>query len=138
MNFIKKTVSLGIICALTATHTLSAANTDAPNIICIPADEIGTGDVRAINPESKIPTPYMDSLAKDGMLFTDAHSGLAVCPHHPLRCDNRQICLAQSAQKWCLNGYIAEKTNLQDKHPEVVQKLTALPEKYKNDGKRVR
>ncbi|NOX90472.1 MAG: arylsulfatase [Calditrichaeota bacterium] len=50
-----------------------------PNIVYILADDLGYGDVRCLNPESGIPTPNIDSLAKDGMVFTDAHSGSAVC-----------------------------------------------------------
>ena len=52
---------------------------DLPNIIFIMADDMGYGDVTCYNPESKIPTPNMDKLAKEGMLFTDAHTPSAVC-----------------------------------------------------------
>jgi len=50
-----------------------------PNIIFIMADDMGYGDVACLNEQSKIPTPNMDRLAKEGMIFTDAHSGSAVC-----------------------------------------------------------
>ncbi|MCK5461831.1 MAG: sulfatase-like hydrolase/transferase, partial [Bacteroidales bacterium] len=50
-----------------------------PNIIFILADDMGYGDLRVLNPESKIPTPNMDQLAKEGMYFTDAHSYSGVC-----------------------------------------------------------
>ena len=50
-----------------------------PNIIFILADDLGYGDVGCYNPESKIPTPHLDRLAKEGMLFTDAHSPSTVC-----------------------------------------------------------
>lgn len=50
-----------------------------PNIIFILADDMGYGDPRCNNPDSKVPTPYMDRLAAEGMRFTDAHSGSAVC-----------------------------------------------------------
>lgn len=52
---------------------------ERPNIIYILADDLGYGDVRCLNPESKIPTPRMDQLAAEGMTFTDAHSASAVC-----------------------------------------------------------
>ncbi len=51
----------------------------APNVIFILADDMGYGDVLCYNPDSKIPTPHMDSLAKQGVRFTDAHSPSAVC-----------------------------------------------------------
>lgn len=50
-----------------------------PNIVFIMADDMGYGDVKCYNPQSKIPTPNMDRLAKQGILFTDAHSPSAVC-----------------------------------------------------------
>lgn len=50
-----------------------------PNIIYILADDLGYGDVHCFNKNSKINTPHIDALAKQGMRFTDAHSGSAVC-----------------------------------------------------------
>ncbi len=52
---------------------------DLPNIVFMMADDLGYGDVHANNPESKIPTPNFDRIARQGMRFTDAHSGSAVC-----------------------------------------------------------
>jgi arylsulfatase A len=52
---------------------------DLPNIVYILADDMGYGDVSALNPESKIQTPNIDRLAKEGICFTDAHSGSSVC-----------------------------------------------------------
>jgi arylsulfatase A-like enzyme len=50
-----------------------------PNIVYLLADDLGIGDLGCYNADSKIPTPSMDALAKEGMIFTDAHSGSAVC-----------------------------------------------------------
>ena len=50
-----------------------------PNIVFILADDLGYGDVGCYNPQSRIPTPNLDQLAKEGMLFTDAHSPSTVC-----------------------------------------------------------
>jgi arylsulfatase A len=51
-----------------------------PNIVLIMCDDLGYGDVQCLNPENgKIKTPCVDKLAKQGMIFTDAHSGSAVC-----------------------------------------------------------
>jgi arylsulfatase A-like enzyme len=52
---------------------------DRPNIIYILCDDLGYGDVKCLNPEGKIATPHLDRLAAGGMIFTDAHSGSAVC-----------------------------------------------------------
>ena len=58
---------------------MSAAAAPKPNIIYILCDDLGYGDVKCLNPEGKIATPNMDRLARDGMKFTDAHSGSSVC-----------------------------------------------------------
>ena len=55
------------------------ANENRPNIIFIMADDLGIGDIGAYNNQSKIPTPYLDQLAREGMRFTDAHSPSSVC-----------------------------------------------------------
>ena len=52
---------------------------DKPNIVFILADDLGYGDIRSYNPESKVPTPNLDRLAAEGMRFTDAHSPSTVC-----------------------------------------------------------
>lgn len=61
---------------------LSAESSPAsqrPNIVFILADDQGFGDVSALNPESKIPTPNIDKIAHQGMIFSDGHSSSAVC-----------------------------------------------------------
>ena len=50
-----------------------------PNVVVILADDLGTGDVKCLNPKGKIPTPHLDKLAAAGMIFTDAHTPSAVC-----------------------------------------------------------
>ncbi|QDU20956.1 sulfatase family protein [Urbifossiella limnaea] len=65
--------------ALAAPSTLRAADPPKPNIVYILADDLGYGDPGCYNPASKIPTPHIDRLAKEGVRFTDAHSPSAVC-----------------------------------------------------------
>ncbi len=50
-----------------------------PNILFILLDDLGYGDPQCYNPESLIPTPNINRLAKEGMRFTDAHTAAAVC-----------------------------------------------------------
>ncbi len=50
-----------------------------PNIVYILADDLGYGDVSAFNENAAWQTPNIDRLASEGMIFTDAHSGSAVC-----------------------------------------------------------
>jgi arylsulfatase A len=58
---------------------LAAARRRLPNIVIILADDLGYGDIGAYNPESKIPTPHVDRMAREGIRFTDAHTPCAVC-----------------------------------------------------------
>src|SRR5688572_19096138 len=69
---------LSVIVMLAGVATANDA-APKPNIVYILADDMGYGDVGAYNPQSKIPTSAMDALAKQGMRFTDAHTGSAVC-----------------------------------------------------------
>lgn len=50
-----------------------------PNIVFILADDLGYGDVSAMNTNSKIKTTNIDRLVSQGVSFTDAHSSSAVC-----------------------------------------------------------
>jgi arylsulfatase A-like enzyme len=52
---------------------------DNPNIVLILVDDLGYGDPGCFNPESKIPTPHIDSLARAGMRFRDAHAPGPLC-----------------------------------------------------------
>ena len=59
--------------------SLPAAAAKRPNIVILYADDMGYGDLAIQNPESKIPTPHLDRLAREGMRFTDAHSSSGIC-----------------------------------------------------------
>ena len=58
--------------------TISAQN-DRPNIVIILADDLGYGDLGSFNRQSKIATPHLDLLARQGLRLTDAHSPSSVC-----------------------------------------------------------
>ncbi len=64
---------------LAALFAGAAAHAAAPNIVFILCDDLGYGDVRALNPQGKIATPHADRLAAQGLVFSDAHSSSAVC-----------------------------------------------------------
>jgi arylsulfatase A len=63
--------------------TCSAANgtepAGRPNIVVILADDLGIGDPGCYNRESKIRTPNIDRIAREGMRFSDVHSASSVC-----------------------------------------------------------
>src|SRR5262249_35700971 len=65
-----------VLCGLALAAPAAAGH---PNVVYVLADDLGYGDVRCLNPKGKIPTPRLDKLATQGMTFTEAHSGSAVC-----------------------------------------------------------
>ena len=71
------TLSFVFFSGLGLPHLLSAE--EKPNVVLIMADDMGYGDCGAYNSESKIPTPHIDQLAKEGLLFTDAHAAASTC-----------------------------------------------------------
>lgn len=74
-NFIKMIAAAMIVPVLYAKE----AKNSNPNIVMILADDMGYGDAGCYNAESKIPTPHLDKMAREGMRFTDAHTPSAVC-----------------------------------------------------------
>jgi len=70
MNCLKKSALL--LPAIGAATQLFAAS--KPNVILILADDMGYGDVSALNPESKINTSNIDGLGRNGVIFSDAHA----------------------------------------------------------------
>jgi arylsulfatase len=61
----------------------TAAAAEQPNIIFLLADDLGWRDLGCYG-QAKIRTPHLDQLATEGMRFTQAYSGNAVCA--PSRC----------------------------------------------------
>ncbi|WP_372774756.1 arylsulfatase [Mangrovibacterium sp.] len=64
---------------LLACNFSGSAKEHRPNIIYILADDLGFGDVKCFNSDGKIPTPNLDKMAANGVMFTDAHTSSAVC-----------------------------------------------------------
>lgn len=75
----KKTILFTLALAL----ALSANAQKKPNVIVVLADDIGTGDIsyyRKMHSDKIIlETPALDQIAREGMVFTDAHSPAALC-----------------------------------------------------------
>ncbi|MCA9175596.1 MAG: arylsulfatase [Planctomycetales bacterium] len=70
---------LVIIASVVGSSAAAADPERLPNIVYVLADDLGYGDVSCNNPESKIATPHVDRLAREGMRFTDVHTPSAVC-----------------------------------------------------------
>jgi hypothetical protein len=63
-----------IVALLTVLCGIAQAAGTNPNFVFIFADDLSYGDVSCYNAQSKVPTPRIDRLAREGMRFTDAHS----------------------------------------------------------------
>ncbi len=68
---------------LVTVASASAADERPPNIVFIMADDLGWNELGCYG-QTKINTPRLDQLAAEGMRFTQAYSGNAVCA--PSRC----------------------------------------------------
>ena len=70
--------ALLLVCCTQNTASTKERETK-PNIIILYADDMGYGDLGVENPKSKIPTPNLDKLSKEGIRFTDGHSSSGIC-----------------------------------------------------------
>lgn len=79
------TILPGVLAILASSAPLTANPSCPlrPNVIFIMADDMGYGDLGSYG-QTVIQTPHIDRLAAEGMRFTDAYSGSAVCA--PARC----------------------------------------------------
>lgn len=95
-------------CVLLLLATTAAAGervSERPNIVVILADDMGYGDVRALNTASTIPTPSLDRMAADGLTFLDAHSPSAVCTPTRYALLTGRYCWRSRLKKGVLGGY---------------------------------
>lgn len=97
--------SAGVLSLLAANHAFSQENTERPNIVFVLADDLGYGDVQCLNENSKIPTPHFNQLAKEGITFTDAHSGSSVCTPTRYGLLTGRYCWRTRLKSGVLNGY---------------------------------
>ncbi len=88
-----------------STGASSGGQKKPPNIVYILADDMGYGDVSCLNPESKIHTPNIDRLANEGIKFTDAHSGAAVCTPTRYGVLTGRYCWRTRLKRGVLHGY---------------------------------
>ena len=75
MRFILLTFAA--VALLTKGHDAIAQ--ELPNIIIIYADDVGYGDLSCYNKNSAYKTPRLDKMARQGVMFTDAHSPSTIC-----------------------------------------------------------
>ncbi len=71
------TVLLLSLCSIDL-EIATATDQSQPNIVLIYTDDFGFGDISA-NGATAVSTPNIDSIAKEGIRFTDAHAPSATC-----------------------------------------------------------
>lgn len=71
-------ISLSILAAGAFDADRVAHAADRPNVVIIYGDDVGYGDVSAYG-SKLIPTPNIDKLASEGLMFTDGHCSAATC-----------------------------------------------------------
>ena len=64
---------------LRASAKNSGSNPAKPNIVLILVDDMGYGDPQCFNPKSRLKTPAIDRLAKQGLMVRDAHAPHSTC-----------------------------------------------------------
>lgn len=69
-------IMASVLFANTATCAVAA---NRPNVIVVMADDLGIGDVSPTNPNCKIKTPHLQTMADEGITFLDAHTSSSVC-----------------------------------------------------------
>ena len=68
-----------VACRATGEERSPATTRALPNVVVLYTDDQGYGDCSALNPAAGFRTPHMDRLAREGAVFTDAHSAGSVC-----------------------------------------------------------
>ena len=97
-----KQLTITALCAavLTATAAMGFAKTQPrPNVVIIYGDDVGWGDVGAYGAKL-IPTPHIDRLAAEGLLFTDGHCSASTCT--PSRSTARRVLPLVMPERCCV------------------------------------
>lgn len=84
---------------------IPARGGELPNIVIILVDDMGWGDPRCYQADSKIPTPHLDRLAREGMRFTDAHTPSSVCTPTRYGLLTGRYCWRTDLEKGVLDGF---------------------------------
>lgn len=75
---VKACIALALLFPIWGCALLPDATRTPPNVLVIVADDLGWSDIGALGGE--IPTPHIDGLAKEGVLFTNFHVAATCSP----------------------------------------------------------
>ena len=95
-------VFAGILLAFGATPSVSRA--EKPNIVVILSDDLGYGDLGCYG-STRVKTPHIDRMAREGMRFTDFHSNGSTCS--PTRA---ALLTGRYQQRAGIEGALSEKS----------------------------
>ncbi|TLX76403.1 arylsulfatase [Labilibacter sediminis] len=76
-----------------------------PNIIILLADDMGYGDISALNENTDLKTPYLDGFAQQSVVFSDAHTPSSVCTPTRYGLLTGRYCWRTRLKKGVLRGY---------------------------------
>ena len=77
LTSVLKYISFILFC-FSSNLSFGQSNQQKPNLIIILADDLGYGDL-GIQGSKQIPTPHIDQLAKEGVVFTAGYVSSPVC-----------------------------------------------------------
>lgn len=112
-NLAKSSAALAIGGGISAILTVRCGKTNSsndykkhnPNIIIILADDMGYGDVQTFNAKSKIPTPNLNKLTEEGIMFTNAHTPSGICTPTRYGLLTGRYCWRSRLKRGVLKGY---------------------------------
>ncbi|MDF7799632.1 arylsulfatase [Pontiellaceae bacterium B1224] len=78
MKWMLNKKAMVVIHLCVALFSFAETETKRPNVVIIYGDDVGYGDVGAYG-SKLIPTPNIDRLAAEGLLFTDGHCSASTC-----------------------------------------------------------
>lgn len=96
-----------------------------PNIVYILSDDMGYGDVSALNERCAFQTPNFDQIASQGVAFTDAHATSAVCTPSRYGILTGRYNWRSRLKSYVVGGYA---------EPVIEEKLTSVASLLKRNG----
>jgi len=76
---IKSLYSIACFVLIVSAAAMRCAAAELPNIVIVYTDDLGYGDLSIYNPKAAYKTPRIDRMAREGIMFTDAHSPSTIC-----------------------------------------------------------
>ncbi len=123
---------IAAVCAWVLVLLPFSARAQNPNIVFILADDMGYGDVHALNPKSRIPTPNLDGLATAGMFaIRDGRWKLVLGNGSGGREQPRGRPFQKPYALFDMQEDISERNNVIDDYGEVAARLEELCEQMR-------